>query len=376
MNSLKNTIAATILVILFPCLLMADTGHSVDETNGSLRILGPDNEVIIDRITLTTALSETEVFAVEDASLTYAPHDIPEPDYGDTGVTWTMSYMDSLGNVRGVRATYSLYWMENEDFFLLQVTAPNAEGVEIFAYLSLEIRPSIEGEGQYGGETVSLYTDQWIGDFSEDDSGIDKHFGIIPLDYPFYTFCTAEYNDFENAPDPDTFRYAYLSSYENSDFPLTSEDGCLGYWNTGPHSIGARGVAQFWVALGYGESEAELRETMQAACNYFHDDESPEFHVPPLPCELSLGSNYPNPFNPSTFIPVFLPDNGELRLAIFDLLGREVSVIHDGWLTSGQYTFQWDSRSQVCSSGIYILSLSLKSGTTRQSISRQIHLLK
>ena len=42
------------------------------------------------------------------------------------------------------------------------------------------------------------------------------------------------------------------------------------------------------------------------------------------PIEFNLYQNYPNPFNPSTAIPFSVPLNQDVRLNIYDLLGKEV----------------------------------------------------
>jgi hypothetical protein len=74
-----------------------------------------------------------------------------------------------------------------------------------------------------------------------------------------------------------------------------------------------------------------------------------------LPVTISLSQNYPNPFNPVTTIKFELTENAEIRLSVFDLIGREVSVLEEGFLTAGTYSKVWDASS--FSSGIYMYRL-------------------
>lgn len=56
-----------------------------------------------------------------------------------------------------------------------------------------------------------------------------------------------------------------------------------------------------------------------------------------LPTTFALAPNYPNPFNPETRIRFGLPQSSEVRLAVFDVLGREVAVLVEERLTAGRH---------------------------------------
>jgi hypothetical protein len=77
--------------------------------------------------------------------------------------------------------------------------------------------------------------------------------------------------------------------------------------------------------------------------------------VPPnssaIPRQPILEPNYPNPFNPSTAIRLFVPRQGRASVEIFNSLGQIVQVLFDGILSPGWHTFAWDARNQ--SSGVY-----------------------
>jgi len=79
-----------------------------------------------------------------------------------------------------------------------------------------------------------------------------------------------------------------------------------------------------------------------------------------FPARFSLHQNYPNPFNPSTTIPFDLPQAAEVRLAIYDLQGREVAVLVDRWMEAGRYRVVWGGRcidGQQTPSGMYLARL-------------------
>jgi hypothetical protein len=74
-----------------------------------------------------------------------------------------------------------------------------------------------------------------------------------------------------------------------------------------------------------------------------------------IPTEYTLHNAYPNPFNPSTTIRFDLPEATKVRLAVYDMLGREVAVLADGERPAGQYSLRFDAGK--LSSGTYIYRL-------------------
>ena len=74
-----------------------------------------------------------------------------------------------------------------------------------------------------------------------------------------------------------------------------------------------------------------------------------------VPNEYLLEQNYPNPFNPSTNIKFSIPKLSKVRLAVYDLLGREVESLVNSQLTPGIYEVNWNAAK--FSSGIYMYRL-------------------
>ena len=74
-----------------------------------------------------------------------------------------------------------------------------------------------------------------------------------------------------------------------------------------------------------------------------------------LPSEVALGGNYPNPFNPETTIRYAVPQPGKVHLAVYDLLGHEVSVLVDELKPAGHHATRFDAGDLP--SGAYVYRL-------------------
>ncbi len=78
---------------------------------------------------------------------------------------------------------------------------------------------------------------------------------------------------------------------------------------------------------------------------------------PSAPLSFSLNQNYPNPFNPSTVINFSIAGSGDVRLEVFDVLGRLVTTLVNREMTAGSYRVVWEGNDRdgaKVSSGIYV----------------------
>ena len=85
-----------------------------------------------------------------------------------------------------------------------------------------------------------------------------------------------------------------------------------------------------------------------------------------LPNNFELSQNYPNPFNPTTTLRFNLPIQSDVRLDIFDALGRRVATLVDGTLPAGSHEQVWNASS--LSSGVYISRLVTPNGVFVQKL--------
>jgi hypothetical protein len=73
------------------------------------------------------------------------------------------------------------------------------------------------------------------------------------------------------------------------------------------------------------------------------------------PEQYYLGNNYPNPFNPSTTIEFGLPEQSQVTLSVFNILGQKVLEMRDRSLAAGVHSTTFNA-SQL-GSGVYFYSI-------------------
>lgn len=74
-----------------------------------------------------------------------------------------------------------------------------------------------------------------------------------------------------------------------------------------------------------------------------------------IPTEYDLKQNYPNPFNPSTKITYSIPKEGQIKLTVFDSVGKEIQTLVNGFRTPN--TYEVDFNASNLASGVYYYRL-------------------
>jgi len=74
-----------------------------------------------------------------------------------------------------------------------------------------------------------------------------------------------------------------------------------------------------------------------------------------LPSNFLLHQNYPNPFNPSTMVKYGLPEESNIKIEIFNMLGQSVGVLVNAEKSAGYYEATW--YADKLPSGIYLISI-------------------
>jgi hypothetical protein len=73
------------------------------------------------------------------------------------------------------------------------------------------------------------------------------------------------------------------------------------------------------------------------------------------PLAFNLDQNYPNPFNPSTNVKFSVPEAGNVKLSVYNLVGEEVAVLVNGFSQAGTFEVTFDASN--LSTGVYLYKL-------------------
>ena len=79
-----------------------------------------------------------------------------------------------------------------------------------------------------------------------------------------------------------------------------------------------------------------------------------------IPDEFAIHQNYPNPFNPVTTLRYDLPEQGHVRITIYDMLGRDVKTLINEYQDPGYRSIIWDATNDYgkpVSAGMYLYQI-------------------
>ncbi|MGB5529876.1 MAG: T9SS type A sorting domain-containing protein, partial [Ignavibacteriaceae bacterium] len=134
---------------------------------------------------------------------------------------------------------------------------------------------------------------------------------------------------------------------------------------TGPFELEKDKPQEIIIAYVIGRGNDPLNsvtvagENVQRAIQEYQSNFASMTYSPPAPTNpvtnYVLYQNYPNPFNPTTTIRYELPQDGQVTIEIFDILGQKVKTILNEFKRADRYEVTF--RSAGLASGVYIYQL-------------------
>tara|TARA_Y100001980_G_C14467654_1_gene248403 strand:- start:369 stop:989 length:621 start_codon:yes stop_codon:yes gene_type:complete len=85
-----------------------------------------------------------------------------------------------------------------------------------------------------------------------------------------------------------------------------------------------------------------------------------------MPTALTLSEAYPNPFNPSTSMSIFVPADGVVNLGVFNVMGQKVATLHSGNMSAGNHSVTWNASNMT--SGMYFVRAESQAGVAVQKV--------
>tara|TARA_Y100001970_G_scaffold216399_1_gene264864 strand:- start:381 stop:1043 length:663 start_codon:yes stop_codon:yes gene_type:complete len=85
-----------------------------------------------------------------------------------------------------------------------------------------------------------------------------------------------------------------------------------------------------------------------------------------MPVEFGLSTAYPNPFNPTTSVDLYMSTSEVVSVNVYSITGQLVNTLHSGSLSTGAHSFTWDA-SHV-SSGVYFIQAATSSDVVTQKV--------
>ena len=91
---------------------------------------------------------------------------------------------------------------------------------------------------------------------------------------------------------------------------------------------------------------------IQCKCFFFEELNNNKFL---LATEYKLYNIYPNPFNTVTVINYAVPEQCQITISLYNMLGREIVILYTGNQMPGYYSIRWDASKY--SSGVYFIKM-------------------
>ena len=275
----------------------------------------------------------------------------------DGGTNWTSQWEGEYPSLTDV------YFIDSQNGWVVGRWFYVNDGIIMYTSDGGETWENQESDTTTGLHTV-FFTDKYHGWAGGRDGTILKW---VPNNYPPYFISLNKVTAYEDSlfvytaqavdPEDSTVSYTFI------DYPvwLTPSDSTIS---------GTPSQMDSDTSFQVIASDGELTDTLFVEVTIEHDQSSINNLFTGIPKLFCMEQNYPNPFNPITKIRFGLPKSDNISLIIYDLLGKEIGRIAEGYFEAGYHTVIWDGSDWA--SGIYLYRLT----TSENKVTRKLILQK
>jgi hypothetical protein len=178
--------------------------------------------------------------------------------------------------------------------------------------------------------------------------------GAYPYSTPYSNWCTIDLRSYNVATDqPFVVGFWLESDTSNDARVMTTLFNSSDAYHSFTYLHNPSGGVPGWYYLSGGGSDIYLY-LIRAYVGVRDTSKPPP--EPTVPLTMTLQQNYPNPFNSTTTIRYTVAVSGQVKLRVFDLLGRLVATLVEREESAGDRAVEWDGRTingTVAASGVY-----------------------
>ncbi|MCF8267117.1 MAG: carboxypeptidase regulatory-like domain-containing protein [Ignavibacteriales bacterium] len=190
----------------------------------------------------------------------------------------------------------------------------------------------------------------------------DYDFTVVPRLNPGECLITGRVTGTDGQPVEGAYVFALNDNSESGSFGITDKNGRYVISGLTPATYNVFAEKESFVSGTVSAAALDYNENLSAEIALTLNGESTTgIHDGSLVSSFELNQNYPNPFNPSTTISFSVPASGMVKLSVFDILGREVSVLVNQNMQAGIHTVNFNASD--LSSGLYIYRLQSSNNT-------------
>jgi hypothetical protein len=220
--------------------------------------------------------------------------------------------------------------------------------IDTLSTISLNLTPS-HVEPNFGGMVLYQFSDTlWTEKLNETNIGFSSFENLTPLDtiFSFQQNIKSSINIKPFIANGGLYSFAlgaidsssYISFYSKENLTLGGEFNSI----VPNHNSGYATNHDVWPSISF-----ELQNNLKIKNDL-------------LPKAFALHQNFPNPFNPITTIHFDLPKESNIKLSVYDILGRSIKELVNEKQSPGFKSIKWDATNNFgkrVSAGLYIYSI-------------------